>query len=200
VTGEKIVVAAANVDVSGDADGGKVLLGGDWGGGKPTLGLVKNSSAQLESYSIPTATTVSVDAATTINASATGTGNGGKVIVWSDASTAFAGTILAGGGALSGTGGFVETSSKGQLNFAGQVDTKAPHGTAGTLLLDPADYFIVASGVTVPVGASSITPATLQTQLASNSVVISTETRPILSGSTGIFSSMRQSAGTRAIR
>jgi hypothetical protein len=82
---------------------------------------------------------------------------------------------LAGGGAQSGSGGFVETSSKGQLNFAGQVDTKAPNGTAGTLLLDPADYYIVAPGVTVPVGASSITPAALQTQLASNSVVISTD-------------------------
>jgi hypothetical protein len=32
VTGEKVVVTAANVDVSGDAGGGKVLLGGDWGG------------------------------------------------------------------------------------------------------------------------------------------------------------------------
>jgi hypothetical protein len=130
------VVTAANIDVSGDAGGGKVLLGGDWGGGKPTLGLVNNPSAQLECYAIPTATTVSVDAATTINTSATGSGNGGKVTVWSDAATTFAGTILAQGGALSATGGFVERSSKGQLNFAGQVDTKAPNGTAGTLLLD----------------------------------------------------------------
>ena len=142
VTGENIQVTAANIDVSGDAGGGKVLLGGDWGGGKPTLGLVNNPSAKLESSAIPTATTVNVDAATTINASATGSGNGGKVIVWSDAATTFAGTILAGGGALSGTGGFVETSSKGQLNFTGQVDTKAPNGAAGTLLLDPADYYI----------------------------------------------------------
>ena len=80
---------------------------------------------------------MSVDAKTTINASATGRGNGGKVVLWSDSQTTFAGTILASGGAQGGDGGFVETSSHGQLAFTGNVDTGAPRGTAGTLLLDP---------------------------------------------------------------
>ena len=97
-------------------------------------------SAKLENFTIATATTVSVDANTTINASATGRGHGGKVVLWSDNQTTFAGTILAKGGAKSGDGGFVETSSHGQLAFTGNVDTRAPHGTAGTLLLDPLDF------------------------------------------------------------
>src|SRR5947208_506659 len=142
VTGENIKLASARVDASGRAGGGKVLIGGDWGGGNPNKGLVANPSAKLESFVIPTATTVSVDAATTINASATGRGNGGKVVLWSDSQTTFAGTILARGGAKAGDGGFVETSSHGQLAFTGNVDSSAPRGRAGTLLLDPQDLLI----------------------------------------------------------
>ena len=57
----------------------------------------------------------------TINASATGRGDGGKVVLWSDNQTTFAGTILAKGGAQAGDGGFVETSGHGQLDFAGMT-------------------------------------------------------------------------------
>src|SRR6266702_7990763 len=142
VTGENIELASARIDASGRKGGGRALIGGDWGGGNPNTSLVKNSSAKLESFVIPTATTVSVDAATTINASARGRGNGGKVVLWSDSETTFAGTILARGGAKSGDGGFVEVSSHHGLAFSGNVDTSAPRGKAGTLLLDPEDFFI----------------------------------------------------------
>src|SRR6476620_10605001 len=57
---------------SGRRGGGKILIGGDWGGGHPDLSLVTNQSAKLENFTIATATTVSVDANSTINASATG--------------------------------------------------------------------------------------------------------------------------------
>ena len=126
VSGEDIKVTAANIDASGRRGGGKILIGGDWGGGHPDTTLVSNSSAKLENFTIATATTVSVDAATTINASATGRGNGGKVVLWSDSQTTFAGTILAKGGAKSGDGGFVEISSHGQLELRGTTDTRAP--------------------------------------------------------------------------
>ena len=142
MTGEDIQFVNALVDASGSAGGGKVLIGGDWGGGNPTSGLVNNQSAKLENFLIPTATTVSVDAGTTINASAKDSGNGGKVILWSDVQTTFAGTILARGGAQSGNGGFVETSGKKLLTFTGTVDTQAPNGAVGTLLLDPENYYI----------------------------------------------------------
>jgi hypothetical protein len=143
VTGEHIKLANARVDASGRAGGGKVLIGGDWGGGRPNTSVVKNQTAKLERYVIPTATTVSVDGATTINASATERGNGGKVILWSDSNTTFAGTILARGGLQGGDGGFVETSSQQLLNYSGTTDTRAPNGKVGTLLLDPFDVSII---------------------------------------------------------
>src|SRR5712691_2598128 len=163
VTGEDIKISNARIDASGRAGGGKVLIGGDWGGGKPDTSLVSNQSAKLESFAIPTATTVSVDTATTINASARDRGDGGKVILWSDQMTTFAGTILARGGANGGNGGFVETSSKQQLNFTGTVDTRAPKGSAGTLLLDPDDYVIDAT-----------VASTIMSNLVTTSVIIQT--------------------------
>ena len=62
VSGEHIKVANAKIDASGRRGGGKILIGGDWGGGHPDLSLVSNSSAKLENFTIATATTVSVDA------------------------------------------------------------------------------------------------------------------------------------------
>ena len=49
ITGENIEVAGATIDASGREGGGKVLIGGDWAGGKPDTSLVSNQSAQLES-------------------------------------------------------------------------------------------------------------------------------------------------------
>jgi filamentous hemagglutinin family protein len=176
VTGEDIKLASARIDASGRTGGGKVLIGGDWGGGNPNKGLVANPSAKLESFVIPTATTVSVDAATTINASARGRGNGGKVVLWSDSETTFAGTILARGGAKSGDGGFVEVSSHQLLNYGGTSDTRAPKGTVGTLLLDPENFYVNANGLPPNSDriASAISADALVKQLASNNVVLST--------------------------
>ena len=70
VTGEDIQLANARIDASGRDGGGKVLIGGDWGGGNPDLRPGQQSERQARELSIPTATTVSVDAGTTINASA----------------------------------------------------------------------------------------------------------------------------------
>ena len=64
VSGEHIKVANAKIDASGRRGGGKILIGGDWGGGHPDLSLVTNASAKLENFTIATATTVSVDAKT----------------------------------------------------------------------------------------------------------------------------------------
>ncbi|MGA7489014.1 MAG: GLUG motif-containing protein, partial [Xanthobacteraceae bacterium] len=172
VSGEHIKVSAARVDASGRAGGGKVLIGGDWGGSRPDKSLVNNQAAKLESFAIPTATTVSVDAATTINASATERGHGGKVVLWSDAQTTFAGTILARGGAQGGDGGFVETSGH-QLAFAGSVDAAAPHGAAGTLLLDPANFYIVPHCLR-ECAPSTMTGAEISSLLADQNVVIAT--------------------------
>src|SRR6202022_568895 len=88
--------------------------------------------------------------------------------------TSFAGTILALAGREIGNGGFVETSGHGKLNFTGNVDTGAPNGKAGTLLLDPADFYIVRMLGELPTGASVMTNTQIQTLLASQNVVIAT--------------------------
>src|SRR6202035_2049682 len=119
------------------AGGGQVLIGGGTEDGRSNAAAATIELAKLESFVIPTATTVSVDAASVINTSASGSGNGGKVVLWSDQQTTFAGTILARGGVTAGDGGFAETSSHG-INFRdGRVDTLAAKGTTGTWLVDP---------------------------------------------------------------
>ncbi len=164
VTGENIVLTGATIDASGDAGGGKVLIGGDTGGGHLSGAAASIELAKLESFLIPTATTVSVDGASVINASATGSGNAGKVVVWSEQNTSFAGTILAQGGAGGGNGGFVETSSPGALNFTGgRVNTLAPMGTTGTWLLDPTDLTIDATAASTISNDLQTTSVILQT-------------------------------------
>ena len=163
VSGEHIKVANAKIDGSGRRGGGKILIGGDWGGGHPDLSLVTNASAKLENFTIATATTVSVDANSTINASATGRGHGGKVVLWSDSETTFAGTILAKGGAQAGDGGFAETSGRETLAFSGVTDLSAPHGRQGNLLLDPQDIVIdaaAAAGISASLANSDVTVLT----------------------------------------
>ena len=83
VLGDKVAVLDAEIDVSGDAGGGEVLIGGDFQG----KGEVRNASR----------TYVGADA--TIRADAETDGDGGKVIVWADEATRFYGDISARGGA-----------------------------------------------------------------------------------------------------
>ncbi|MFC7421942.1 filamentous hemagglutinin N-terminal domain-containing protein [Iodobacter arcticus] len=120
----------AIVDASGQNAGGSILLGGDYQGGNP---LVSNSEASYTS------------AESTLRADAITEGNGGKVIVWADNISRVNGEISARGGALSGDGGLVETSGKKHLDFNARVDTSAPAGKAGTLLLDPNGISIISA-------------------------------------------------------
>ena len=115
------------VDVSGQAGGGTALIGGDLHGANPAI-----QNAQ--------ATVVGPDFH--LNADAVTSGNGGKVVVWADGADHFYGSISARGGSSGGNGGFVEVSGKNTLDFQGAVDTRAPAGKAGTLLLDPATLTI----------------------------------------------------------
>jgi filamentous hemagglutinin family protein len=117
----------AHIDVSAIGGGGEVYLGGALQGGD----------------ALPTAQRTYVGPTATIDASALSWGNGGTVIVWADEATQFRGTALAQGGTASGNGGFVEVSSQNWLDFQGQVNTSAPNGTTGTLLLDPTNILVV---------------------------------------------------------
>jgi len=125
-----LTAEAGTVQVSGemsardaDGNGGEILVGGNYQGKNAT---VPNA-----------ATTVVTDSARLDVSAASPTGNAGKVIVWADGATQFKGGISARGGSAGGDGGLVEVSGKRFLEFAGAVDTLAPFGRLGSLLLDP---------------------------------------------------------------
>ncbi len=128
ILGRQVALLNSEIDASGEMGGGKVFIGGNLQGKGP----------------LPNAEYVFVDRDSVIKADALRVGNGGEVIVWSDKTTRFYGTVSAKGGVEGGNGGFVEVSGKENLAFDGRVDTSAPQGKPGTLLLDPRDIFIVA--------------------------------------------------------
>lgn len=127
-----VLLLGASLDASGRQAGGQILVGGGFQGADPT---------------VPNATSTLVNYSSVLKADATGNGNGGSIVVWSDASTGYAGSASARGGAQAGNGGSVEISSKDILYFGGAVDAGAPNGNAGRLLLDPKNITIDASAV-----------------------------------------------------
>lgn len=136
LTGERVLVSmSTRIDVSGLSGGGRALIGGGWQGQDPTI---VNAKATL------------VESGASIKANATQGGDGGVVVVYSEDATQMAGAIEARGGPQSGDGGMVEVSGKGTLAFQGTVDTRAPAGKDGELLLDPTRIEIVAGTTGVP--------------------------------------------------
>ena len=127
ITAHDVSLMGAKVSATGASKGGTILVGGDYQGGNAA---VRNAAK------------TSVGAGVTLNADATGNGDGGKVVVWSDEKTVFAGNVSARGGAAGGDGGVLEVSGKQTLYFGGKADAHAPKGKSGTLLLDPKDIFI----------------------------------------------------------
>lgn len=157
VLGEKVVLTGnAALDASGATAGGVIRAGGDWQGANPD---VKNAQ------------TAFVGSGVTLMANATDQGDGGKIVVWSDADTRYQGSISARGGPNGGHGGEAEVSGKGRLLFTGTADLTAPRGSAGSLLLDPIDLFaddagglnpfIIDEATDFPANAATVSPATL---------------------------------------
>lgn len=160
VLGENVgLFGSSLVDVSGNNGGGVALIGGDYQGANAD---VINASRTI----------VSRDSV--IRADARDSGDGGKVIFWSDDATQFYGTVTGRGGATSGNGGFMEASSRGILDFDGNVNLGASAGQGGHLLLDP-DNITIGGGNPIagdidfddpPAGTAQVTAGSIQTYLS----------------------------------
>ena len=131
------------IDATGATGGGKVLVGGDWQGGA-------DADSRVWARALPQASTVTLAADARIDASATVQGQGGIVVLWSDAAragtvTTVAGSLTARGGTQGGDGGRVETSGY-TLNVEGaRVNAGADvgyGGQGGLWYLDPSDTTI----------------------------------------------------------
>ncbi len=130
ILGDKVALEGATIDASGSRGGGEILVGGEYQG-RPGVRSARRTF---------------VDGDSTLRADALREGDGGRVIVWSDELTGFAGELTARGGVRGGDGGFAEISGKHGLIFRGEVDVLAANGTHGTILFDPDNITIIDGG------------------------------------------------------
>jgi filamentous hemagglutinin family protein len=151
VLGKGIVLAhGGEIDARGDAGGGTVLVGGAERGADPAL---------------PRAASTTMEAGSVIHADASGAGDGGTIVLWSDGALRAGGSLSARGGAQAGNGGLIETSGH-SIDTAGlAADASAARGKAGTWLLDPDDFEIAAPQAAIiasvlNTGTNSITDST----------------------------------------
>jgi filamentous hemagglutinin family protein len=134
VIGDRIALMDnARIDVSAANGGGTVFIGGAFQG----------------AGTLPTASRTFVAPGVAIQADAFEAGDGGTIVVWSNEATRFYGMASARGGTTSGNGGLVEISGKNFLDYQGRVNTLAPRGTTGTLLLDPTNIEITNATINV---------------------------------------------------
>jgi filamentous hemagglutinin family protein len=187
------LVNEAQIDVSDHAGGGIILVGGDFQGNNPEI---QNSKL------------VWAGPDTSLKADALEKGDGGTVILWGDQANFHYGAISAKGGPQGGDGGFVEISGD-HLEFRGVVDTLAPKGDVGTLLLDPTDINIAAAVVTTGMFGPCVPPVTytpgpgspndildtdLLTQLTTCNVVIAASGDLVIPGTITVQSPLDWSA------
>jgi filamentous hemagglutinin family protein len=163
VTGELVSLEGAELDASGNAGGGEIRIGGDWRGGD----------------GIRQARRAAVDAGSTLRADALASGDGGGVVVWSQESTGYFGSLSARGAGLDGSGGDAEISGRA-LVARGRVDLGAERGARGTLLYDPQEIRIRGGSAD---GSDTVAPATDPDLLTGDTAT--TNTTRILFGDTG---------------
>ncbi|QWD27166.1 filamentous hemagglutinin N-terminal domain-containing protein [Polynucleobacter paneuropaeus] len=169
--------AGGNISLKGNnitlASGSKTTATGATAGGNINVG-VNNTSTQSVQNAIDNnhlANTVSVQSNATVDASATQSGNGGTINIWSKLSTMIAGALSAKGGVQGGNGGFIETSSKGNVTIAGSavIDTSAPKGKTGQWTVDPMTLIIDSTAASVISNALNTTNVTLDATRSNSS-------------------------------
>ena len=141
LTGDLVSVGeGSQLLATGTGQGGLVQVGGSWQNSDPTVRQATQTWMQPGSL---------------VDASSTGSGDGGTVVIWSDLShpaggTVAQGTFLARGGMASGNGGRIETSGPFLVADPELVDVSAANGLSGEWLLDPYNITIGAGAATAP--------------------------------------------------
>jgi len=155
-TADSVTIGStATLNASGYTGGGQVRVGGGFQG---------------KDAEVANADNLTVESGALIISDAEGSGTGGNIILWSDGDTVFAGDVSARG--ISG-GGFAEISGKSTLDVVGNVDLTSVSGAAGTVLLDPTNILISATGAP-GIGGSTISNVWISGQLdMGTNVVIS---------------------------
>jgi hypothetical protein len=161
-------------------DSGKVGIGiPPISGPTPTVLLDASGPAGGGSIDISATGAIAIGSTVSLDASATDTGDGGRVkVVAGDALRVF-GTLSARAGTSGGNGGFIETSGS-HVDLAGlRVDASAPVGIAGTWLVDPFD-------LTISHGTAAGTLPTNPFDALSNSTVLDGTINATLNGGTSV--------------
>ena len=146
LTGDLVRVGqGSQLLATGTGQGGLVQVGGSWQNSDPTVRQASQTWMQPGSV---------------VDASSTGSGDGGTVVIWSDLNqpaggTVAQGTLLARGGSSSGNGGRIETSGPVLVAEPERLDVTAPNGLSGEWLLDPYNITIG----TAPGSETAITSA-----------------------------------------
>ena len=134
VTGQEVTAAAgASLNTSGPHGGGEIRFGGDWQGKGNT----------------PQSRYATVEKGARLEASATESGNGGTIVVWSDitdpqSQTTVKGELIARGGIKKGNGGKIETSGYA-IDTEGAIvraNARSEGGKGGLWFIDPEDAVI----------------------------------------------------------
>ncbi|MSR45039.1 MAG: filamentous hemagglutinin N-terminal domain-containing protein, partial [Phycisphaerales bacterium] len=197
IFGERVgLFDGAVVNASGTTGGGSIRIGGDF--------LGTNAAVA------PHADRTYVDAGARVEARATQSGNGGRVIIWSDEYTGFFGAVDV-SAAGSGRGGFVETSSHDNLQAFGSVNASSAQGAAGMWLLDPSDVLITNATANGAFGGgnpdvftpnadnATVDAATINASLnAGTSVTITTESAQAQTGNITMDTAISMTAGGAA--
>ena len=170
VLGNEVKVTdGATISANGTQGGGTVLVGGDYQGKNPNV-----QNAQ-DTYVAPTAT---------LSANATQSGDGGKLIVWSDNTTQVYGSVSATGGLNGGNGGFIETSGH-YLDVTRAADASAPKGLAGTWLLDP-NNITITTGIDTSISTSSTVGSNTYSSTNDSSILTNTTIQTALNAGTNV--------------
>jgi filamentous hemagglutinin family protein len=132
LSGDDVFVQPESILYSRSADGkgGNVLL--DATGDVNVQGLINVNGSDGGGLARLTAGFVRLSG--DVYASATGNGDGGRVLLEGKSSNDFSGTIIARGGPVSGDGGFVKFNRPNTIANGSIVNVSAPNGDDGTFL------------------------------------------------------------------